>query len=196
MMHVMKLGGSLSNDDRLVTWLEMLAVRGRGRVVIVPGGGPYADIVRAQQQRWRFSDADAHRLAVLAMDQFALQMQGMKSELALTSTRAEILEVIANNQAAIWLPSAMVLSEKTIAMSWDITSDSLAAWLASLLGADRLTLVKSCDIAVDATIGYLAQQGIVDRGFMQMTTNAPYEIQIISASDHARIESQLIQSSD
>ena len=90
----------------------------------------------------------------------------------------------------------MVLSEKTLAMSWDITSDSLAAWLASVLGADRLALVKSCDIAVDATIGYLAQQGIVDRGFMEMTTNAPYEIQIISASDHARIELELMQSPD
>ena len=196
MIHVVKLGGSLSHDERLATWLEMLARHGSGRVVIVPGGGPYADVVRAQQQRWRFSDEHAHRMAVLAMDQFALQLQAMYPALVLASTFAKISAVLANNQVAIWLPSQMVLSDKTIATSWDSTSDSLAAWLARSLHADRLTLVKSCDIAAGATISGLTQLGIVDRGFMQMTANAAYLIQIISASDHGLFEATLMQSWD
>ena len=196
MIHVVKLGGSLSHDERLATWLEMLAQRGPGRVVIVPGGGPYADVVRAQQQRWRFSDEHAHRMALLAMDQFALQLQAMNPALVLAPTLAKISAVLANNQVAIWLPSQMVLSDKTIATSWDSTSDSLAAWLARSLHPDRLTLVKSCDIAAGATISGLTQLGIVDRGFMQMTANAAYLIQIISASDHGLFEATLMQSWD
>lgn len=194
MIHVVKLGGSLIDDERLLTWLAMLARCGRGCVVIVPGGGPYADVVRAQQQRWRFSDGHAHRMAMLAMAQFALQMQGMNDDLVLASTVAEISAVIANNRVAIWLPSEMALSDKTIATTWDITSDSLAAWLTGLLRADQLTLVKSCGINAGATISDLAQCGIVDRGFIEMTANAPYEIQIISGSDHGPIEAALLQS--
>jgi 5-(aminomethyl)-3-furanmethanol phosphate kinase len=196
MIHIVKLGGSLSHDERLATWLEMLAQHVPGRVVIVPGGGPYADVVRAQQQRWRFSDEHAHRMAVLAMDQFALQLQAMNPALVIAPTIAKISAVIANNQVAIWLPSQMVLSDNTIATSWDITSDSLAAWLANSLRADRLTLVKSCDIAAGATINGLVQRGIVDGGFMQMTANALYQIQIISASDHGRFGAALRQSRD
>ena len=192
MICVIKLGGSLSHDHRLANWLEMLAEFGAGRVVIVPGGGPYADAVRAQQQRWKFSDEHAHRMAVLAMNQFALQLQGINPQFLLAATPSEISHIMANNRIAIWLPSIMALGAPGIAMNWDITSDSFAAWLARILQADRLVLVKSCPIPASATSDELATLNIVDRGFVKMTADAAYAIQVVAVSDLDRVRRQLI----
>ena len=41
-MRVVKLGGSLSGAPELKAWLAALA-GAAGRVVLVPGGGPFAD---------------------------------------------------------------------------------------------------------------------------------------------------------
>lgn len=183
MIWVVKLGGSLCNDARLATWLDMLVDCGKGQVVIVPGGGPYADAVRIQQQRWQFSDEFAHRMALLAMDQFALQLKGMNPLLVVAPTRAAIASAWSNNHVALWLPSAMVSSAAEIAATWDITSDSLAAWLARTLQAERLVLVKSCMIPLHATIDQLVRSEIIDREFTNMTRAAPFRIQIVSVSD-------------
>ena len=183
MTWVVKLGGSLCNDARLATWLDMLVDCGKGQVVIVPGGGPYADAVRIQQQRWQFSDEFAHRMALLAMDQFALQLKGMNPLLVVAPTHAAIATALANNHVALWLPSAMVSSAAEIAATWDISSDSLAAWLARTLQAARLVLVKSCTIPLHATIDELVRSEIIDREFTNMTRAAPFRIQIVSVSD-------------
>ncbi|OZA05848.1 MAG: uridylate kinase, partial [Methylophilaceae bacterium 17-44-8] len=45
-MWVIKLGGSLLGTDELQQWLSCIAEYGDGRVVIVPGGGVFADTVR------------------------------------------------------------------------------------------------------------------------------------------------------
>ena len=63
---VVKLGGSFAGSVELPAWLDALA-RCAGRVVVVPGGGPFAEAVRAAQPKMRFDDHAAHRMAVLAM---------------------------------------------------------------------------------------------------------------------------------
>ncbi|MGZ5028885.1 MAG: amino acid kinase family protein, partial [Methylobacter sp.] len=52
---IIKLGGSLSRSDTLVNCLNTVEQNYRGRaVVIVPGGGAFADQVRLAQQHWQF----------------------------------------------------------------------------------------------------------------------------------------------
>ena len=68
-MWIVKLGGSLGRDPVLKEWLDTLVALGSGRVVIVPGGGGFAEEVRDQQELWRFDDLAAHNMAVLAMAQ-------------------------------------------------------------------------------------------------------------------------------
>ena len=63
-MWVVKLGGSLAYSPELPHWLSALA---HTDAVIVPGGGPFADTVRDAQQIWRFDDATAHAMALLAI---------------------------------------------------------------------------------------------------------------------------------
>ncbi len=47
---------------------KILSEEGAGKVVIVSGGGPFADQVRDAQKRWKFNDQQAHQIALHAMD--------------------------------------------------------------------------------------------------------------------------------
>jgi aspartokinase-like uncharacterized kinase len=164
-MWVVKLGGSLATSPELADWLEVLACAGAGSVAIVPGGGPFADAVRAAQARWGFDDSTAHQMALKAMDQFGLMLCGCGGFVCATTLR-EILERVRARRVPVWLPSAAVINEPEIPASWEVTSDSLAAWLARKLRAEGLALVKSCARPDARTpLLELAQQGIVDRRF-------------------------------
>ena len=68
---IVKLGGSLARTPHCAAWLDTLAAWG-GPLILVPGGGPFADCVRVAQAAIGFDDAAAHRMALLAMEQFAI----------------------------------------------------------------------------------------------------------------------------
>ena len=161
MRAVLKLGGSLARSTSLVHWLWAAARSGRGRVVIVPGGGPFADTVRAMQRRLRFSDAVAHRMAILAMEQSGLALADRVPGLVACETMAAIERALASGQVPVWRPLRMIDGAADIRPGWRVTSDSLAAWLAPRIGAGRVILVKSCAIGSD-DVRDLARRRIVD----------------------------------
>jgi len=178
---VVKLGGSLQKNKVLAKWLDILAERGRGRVVIVPGGGKFADQVRLAQGYWNFDDSVAHQMAVLGMHQFGLMLSGLDSRLKAAYTLDAIRDSLKNCQTPVWLPELTVLEQNRIPASWDITSDSLAAWLATYMKADHLILVKSAEIRSVNSIEKLVEQEIVDRAFGGFVRNAGFGLRIFSA---------------
>lgn len=176
---VVKLGGSLHDAPELRGWLAALAtVPGPARVV-APGGGPFADAVRAAQGRLRFDDLAAHRMAILAMQQFGLLLQALEPRLALLETEAE-LRGLAPGAGGVWLPWRMAGREDAIPASWDVTSDSLALWLARRLGAPRLLLVKSAALPGEAaTAEALAEAGVLDAAFPGLAGGYAGEIRCV-----------------
>lgn len=160
-MWVVKLGGSLAGGAELAGWLDALAAGGGG-IVLVPGGGPFADAVRATQRRWPFGDATAHHLALLAMEQYGLMLAGLQPALRPAASATAIRRLLAEGRVPVWLPVRMTLARPEIPASWDVTSDSLAAWLAGHLRADGLILVKSVSVAAGSTVEELAGRGVVD----------------------------------
>ena len=51
-MIVLKLGGSLLSSSILLDYLQLASEQGQGKVVIVAGGGIFAEQVRLSQQQW------------------------------------------------------------------------------------------------------------------------------------------------
>ena len=49
-MWVVKIGGSLLGSPELERWLEVVAKHGDGKIIIVPGGGLFANAVRDAQK--------------------------------------------------------------------------------------------------------------------------------------------------
>src|SRR3546814_1733087 len=94
---VVKLGGSLAGGPELTGWLDALAAGG-GSIVLVPGGGPFADAVRTMQRRWSFGDATAHHLALLAMEQYGLMLAGLQPVLRPAASRAANLRRLGRSE--------------------------------------------------------------------------------------------------
>jgi aspartokinase-like uncharacterized kinase len=192
-LRIVKLGGSLARGPYLKDWLAALAEHGRGRVALVPGGGPFADAVRESQQCWDFSDVYAHRMALLAMRQFGLMLCGLEAALIDAPSVAAVRRTLAEGGLPVWLPDAEELDSAGVPPSWDITSDSLAAWLAGALDAPELLLVKSCRGAADAPLEQLVGDGIVDPALPLFLRRAACAVRIVQAEDPARLAELLAE---
>jgi dihydroneopterin aldolase len=181
---VVKLGGSFAFSTHLRQWIEVLAACA-GRVVIVPGGGPFADAVRLAQMRMGFDDNAAHLMAVLAMEQYGHALASFSSALSPADSVRAIRRHLDAGRAPVWMPSRMMLNANDIAQSWDITSDSLAAWLAARIGATRLLLVKHVkDQSAPAILKDLIAAGIVDAAFARYLKESAAVAFMLGPSDH------------
>ena len=189
-MWIIKIGGSLLGSLELLRWLEVLVKFSKGHVIIVPGGGLFADAVREAQKLTNASDAVAHQLALLAMDQFGLLLAGMNDGLVTASSELEIAERGWQHRAMVWLPSQMILVDQSIPQNWQVTSDSLSAWLANKLGAEQLILVKSKSL-----ISYqkenvchpqlLADDDLIDSQLMHYIAGKKYQTWLLHKADYS-----------
>lgn len=190
-MWIVKLGGSLCFKPSLASWLDQLGCYGPGQVVVVPGGGPFAEQVRTVQSRWGFSDAVAHRMAVQAMDQFGLLLTGLRPDLAVAASLDEIQEVLAIGQVPVWMAGWDPLSNEVPA-TWEVTSDSLAGFLARQLGARRLFLVKSVVPEGNArTAQELGEAGLVDPAFKYFLAEGKFSAWVVGEKDHCKLREML-----
>jgi dihydroneopterin aldolase len=165
---VVKLGGSTAEGGELRTWIAALASAALP-LVVVPGGGPFAELVRTEQKRMGFSDEAAHAMAILAMDALGCVILDREARMAPARSLDEVARVLGEGKIPVWLPSSMTIGASDIPASWDITSDSLAAWLAGQLGAEALLLVKQTQaFSAEDSITDLVERGIVDAAFTAM----------------------------
>ncbi len=181
---IVKLGGSFAFSKHLRDWIEALAACA-GRVVIVPGGGPFADAVRAAQPRMGFDDGAAHHMALLAMEQYGRALIGLNCLLSPADSADAIRRGLAAGRVPVWMPARMVLGAIDIAPSWDVTSDSMAAWLAGRFGAGRLLLVKHAELrSGEVRVEELAASGIVDNEFARQLRMNKIAAFILGPSDY------------
>ena len=80
-------------------WLEIIAGNA-GHVVLVPGGGPFADAVREAQPKMGFDDAAAHHMALLAMEQYGRALVSLNETLALASSLVAIRRAFVRPQGS------------------------------------------------------------------------------------------------
>lgn len=168
---VVKIGGSLFKSPILAQWVRALKIYPH-RLVLVCGGGPFSNAVRDTQKIMHFNDIAAHKMALLAMEQYAIALNNL-FELDLASSISEIQKLHDKGNIALWCPSPMTLGACELNPSWNTTSDSLSAWLADQLSASALILIKSLDIKTTHTISELVANEVVDRSFQDYLKKTP-----------------------
>lgn len=194
---MVKLGGSLmSSPGGLTGWLDRLGGLG-GSVVLVPGGGSFADRVRAEQARLGFSDTAAHHLALLAMDQYGRLLADLRPDLRPADSRAAIRRALRQRAVPVWLPARMVIDRPDVPASWQVTSDSLALWLAGQIGAREVALIKSAPaLAGRPTAEELAARGLVDAAFAGFLRRTRVRAWYVDPGDGGRFQEALAGTGD
>jgi len=143
---VVKVGGGLSAvPGALETVAAALARAGRQRrLLVVPGGGPFADSVRRFAEAAPLSDDAAHWMAMLGMDQYA-HVLAERIAAPLVEEPGAIGAAVGRAGVAVLAPYRWMRAADVLPHSWDATSDSVAAFVAGALDAERLVLIKPVD---------------------------------------------------
>src|ERR1700676_2401719 len=105
---IVKLGGSHALEPHLRDWLAMLA-RCRGRAIVVPGGGLFADQVRRMQAAMGFDDRAAHQMALLAMEQFGAAICSLEPRLIPAFSLRGLHQILGESRTPVWMATKMTL---------------------------------------------------------------------------------------
>jgi aspartokinase-like uncharacterized kinase len=141
---VVKVGGGLAGIPGALRRVGETVARAAGarRLVVVPGGGPFADAVRAFDEAHRLSPSAAHWMAILAMDQYGFALADVIPNGRVVEEPAGIRAAHLAGAVPVLAPSRWLRAADELPHAWEVTSDALAAYLATLLGADELILMK------------------------------------------------------
>jgi aspartokinase-like uncharacterized kinase len=174
-LSVVKVGGGLAReagDGALRALCDEIGRCGeRHPLLVVPGGGAFADAVRAHDRRFGLRDETAHWMAILAMDQLGWALAD------LIPGAAPVTELASPpaGAVAVLLPYALLRERDPLPASWDVTADSIAAWVAGAAGAGRLVLVKGSSLEA------------VDPYFATAVRDAGVETWVIDGREPARL---------
>ncbi|MHA1937631.1 MAG: amino acid kinase family protein [Candidatus Thorarchaeota archaeon] len=180
---VIKVGGSLMNHPyQLRQILKIISVVAEQRsVIVIPGGGTFADQIRDLHTRKYLSNSGAHWLAIRCMDLNGSIMADIQSSLSFYS-RADAFDKWTEGKSFIIQPYKLLKSYDRLPHSWDVTSDSIALWMGIQGDADAVILLKSINPFVKwlkvvqseteavrpESLQYLVGKDIVDRYMAQL----------------------------
>lgn len=141
---VVKLGGGvLAHREHFDAALASVGAAARiRRLLVVPGGGPFADTVREVDRRLGLPDSAAHWMAVLAMDQYAYLIAARLVGAVVITEPREMVVALSAGRVPVLAPSRWLQTADPLPHAWSVTSDSIAAWVAGRIGARRLVLIK------------------------------------------------------
>lgn len=154
------------------------------KIVLVTGGGKYADLIRMIQRDWGLSRRAAHDMAIVTMDQTAALVADDYEKCTLANSEDEIKSHLDNDLIPVWTPYQSTKDAQDIEKGWKVTSDSLSLWLATQLEASKLFLVKS--VPLDETpqnIDTITKDGLVDEAFGKYLKHADLSCGILCPND-------------
>jgi len=125
-------------------------------ILVVPGGGIFADAVREFDRTVGLSPDAAHWMAILAMDQYAHVLAERIPGARLIEEPGAVPQALTPSGVAVLAPSRWMRSADVLPHSWEVTSDSIAAFVAGALDAARLILIKPAAELSDPVDPYFA----------------------------------------
>lgn len=160
-MIVVKFGGSLYDHPALRVGLNRWLDSMPSPILLVPGGGAFAETVWAFDRLHNVGEEAAHWAAIRSM---AIALELLKC----ITQRDDIHHFDVFN---------FCTEDDQLPHTWNVTSDSIAIRIAIVKGAEKLILLKSQDRPTGSW-ETLAELGFVDRHFpiLAKTTELPIEV--------------------
>jgi 5-(aminomethyl)-3-furanmethanol phosphate kinase len=165
---VVKVGGSLFDlphlGSQLHAWIATLPTR---KVLLIPGGGSAADLVRQVDRLDQLGDEQSHWLALRAMAFTAHVLATRLGDADVIADADQRHDVWQSGHIPVLDAHAFAFGDEQrpdhLPHHWEITSDSLAARVAHVATIPLLYLMKSRNVPPDWATA--ARQGVVDAAF-------------------------------
>ncbi|XES78648.1 MAG: delta 1-pyrroline-5-carboxylate synthetase [Candidatus Bathyarchaeia archaeon] len=144
---MIKVGGSLSEDPATLEALgkAISEIARTHQIVVVPGGGKFADTVRDLDAKFSLPAAVSHRMAILAMDQYGLLLTQLIPDSQVCRSLKDAFTISGTGAVPIFLPATLLLEGDPFTPSWEVTSDSIAAYIANQLDAPKVVFATDVD---------------------------------------------------
>jgi aspartokinase-like uncharacterized kinase len=144
---IVKIGGSLALYPEKLRALgaKLSEISKKHRLIVVPGGGEFADVARDLDKRFNLSCETSHRMAILGMDQYGFLLSELIHNSSIVNQLENLQKVLDSPKLPVFLPANFLLSEDPLENSWDVTSDSIAVYIAGRLQVRKVLLVTDVD---------------------------------------------------
>ncbi len=188
-----KIGGSLYGSQYLVKWLQAISEQSKKKLIIIPGGGPFADQVRQADEKYNLDQVNTHNMAIMAMQQYGALLASLCPSIVTANSKDKIHLAWKKSKAVVWEPYEMLRDECELEKSWDITSDSITIWLANKLDLENVLLVKSSNhVLENKGLDELTISNCVDPGFKELVRQAGINLHILHKSQVKEFERLII----
>lgn len=131
---IVKIGGSLFPHHAKKLLENLLGEN----IIIIPGGGEFADKIREYDHELGFSDTASHEAAILSMDIMGILLADLVKGAKTTHTIKETKKIIKDGKIPVLLPSRILHYLDPLKHSWKVTSDSIAFYISKLINAKLL----------------------------------------------------------
>jgi len=137
---VVKLGGSLFPEDA-VKICNSLAGK---NVVVICGGGEFANKIREYDEYMEFSNSASHKTAILCMDIIGMLVADKVEGAEAVYSLENVEKVLNEGKLPVLLPSKLLEYLDPLEHSWKVTSDSISVYISWLLKT-KILIVTNVD---------------------------------------------------
>ena len=144
-----KIGGKIiENHENLRSTLNqfkslLFEKKKVDNVILIPGGGSYANFVRKLDNKLNIGDNLSHWMAIFAMNCNGIAISERYKEINCIS---DINELKKNKASiSIFLPFDFLYKTNELPHSWSVTSDTIAIYIAYILKLNQCFLIKDVD---------------------------------------------------
>ena len=144
-MWIVKNGGSWLKNPKLPLLINFLQKFAKEKIVLVAGGGGFAETVRSVYTSNKMTEETGHILAMKATEIFAYYLKSINPKISITNKNTNFIKKNLN----LWIPTEKLSFEKKFKKNWESTSDSIATWLYSNTKSKGVVFVKSLSFKND-----------------------------------------------
>lgn len=140
MVTVVKIGGSLfpEHTEKLCEYL----CQSKEKLVLINGGGEFANKLREYDSQHHFSNDSMHWCAIKCMDIVGELIADKNKNIELTNHIEDIDSIHKDGKTPLISIFDILKRDDSLKHDWNVTSDSIACWLANKINAKLLILTN------------------------------------------------------
>ena len=166
---IFKIGGTILENPiylkNTFTQLHQLVLENFFKaIIIIPGGGSYANFVREIDKELNIGDTIAHWMAIYTMNYNGYIIRQNYPSIILIEKIDDLKT--ADQAISLFLPFKYLKKNDPLPHSWDVTSDSITLYIAHKLDLRECFLIKDVDGIIDRNGGVI--QNLTSSLYLQM----------------------------